>query len=101
MLLGSIMVCLSHKISDTLLGPGTTVPLDDIDWMTSRFPERDQNSPAEPGAMAGPGARNPKSTDRNPPPEPRKRPGMLPTQPKLPTKPEPPKPRGWDREIDM
>ncbi len=77
-----------------VLGAGTTVSLDDIDWETSRFPDRAKPTRVDPRAM-----RAPTSSGRNPAPAPRKRPGMLPTQPRLPTAPEPPKPPGWDQEI--
>lgn len=76
------------------LGLDTTTPFEDIDWETSRFPDRDKHTPIDPGSMA-----QPSPTGRNPAPAPRKRPGMLPTQPRLPTAPEPPKPPGWDQEI--
>ncbi|MBD8636711.1 Arm DNA-binding domain-containing protein [Stenotrophomonas sp. CFBP 13725] len=72
-----------------VLGAGSTVALEDIDWETSRFPDREVSTRVDPEAM------------RNPAPAPRKRPGMLPTQPRLPTAPEPPRPPRWDQEIGM
>lgn len=77
-----------------VLGADTSVSLDDIDWETSRFPDRAKPTRVDPGAT-----RTPATGGRNPAPAPRKRPGMLPTQPRLPTAPEPPKPPGWDQEI--
>lgn len=76
-----------------VLGVGTSISLDDIDWEKSRFPSRDKPSRVDPGAM-----RNPTRTDRNPAPATKTRAGMFPTHPKLPTEPEPPKPPWADQE---
>ena len=79
-----------RKARQVALGVDMTTPLDETDWQTSRFPNRDKPTRVDPGAMQSP-------TGRNPTPEPRRRAGMLPTQPRLPS----PKPPGMDREIDM
>ena len=72
------------------LGSETSTQMDEINWETSRFPERPTGAQVDPGAMAAPG--------RSATPEPRRRPGMLPTRPKMPTVPKPP---GWDPGNDI
>lgn len=76
------------------LGLDTTTPFEDIDWSSSRFPDRDKRTRVDPD-----GTRNSPTTGRNPAPAPRRRAGMLPTQPSLPTVPKPPRPPGMDQEI--
>lgn len=73
-----------------VLGQDIATPLDEVDWATSRFPQR-TSTRVESEQMPRPG--------RNVVPVPRRRPGMLPTHPSLPTVPAPPRPRGWDQEI--
>ena len=97
-----------HKIGDEImanranerrtvaLGLDKSTPFDEIDWKTSKFPDRDRGSRVDPQAVAGPA-----TNGRNPAPPSRRRPGMLPTQPRLPTVPKPPRPPGWDQDIGM
>lgn len=77
-----------------VLGEGTSISLDEIDWGASRFSNRDRRSHVQPAAMASPTGRNPA------PAPPRRRPGMFPTQPPKPgeTKPRPP---GMGPEFDI
>lgn len=73
-----------------VLGADTTLAPDEIDWTTSRFPDRARTR-EDPVQMAPrPG--------RNPAPDPPRRSGMLPTQPRPPTTPKPP---GFDNDIPM
>lgn len=77
-----------RRKANVVLGKDTTTPLEEIDWDTSRFPQRGSTR-MDPAAMSRPG--------RNPDPQPRQRPGMLPTQPSLPAAPVAPKPKGMER----
>lgn len=85
----ALVEAVKARAKTVVLGQDTDTSPEEIDWETSRFPQRPTR--IDPAAMGRPG--------RNPDPPARRRPGMLPTQPSLPTMPRPPRPKGWDMEM--